>query len=462
MKLVFSPALLFLGLTTAQYGGQIKVKDDGCPQFTAGEKSQPLSWVKGNNICADLSDICPDGKCFMAFQALVTGTDSRTPAKMGACPTDDCSSDCQTWDVESQSNSISVDCAEFTGQHYFYLGEPPATDDDFYIVRGILRTYGLNNVNASVGMVFSIQRPENPPDESKKPAILAGMILVILAIVVPTVARVIIRLKGARTQFGADDLAIIAAATGAGRHTYESTYEGYNLYFYYLSSIKEVEALREYLPWHGGDLHPSRDILDKKFGVFLDKAPLCKDTGLWNKFLSSMHVAQSIVLLLAPIIILWYVKINTAKKARLFFIWLLGGTTILGGLLQQTMVTITNDSCWQFTSAMRWTVLDPTFGTLTASLPVLDAAIMGTWTSIKTKIGTSGSHSRSRTQGWTDLEHDTRNTTTIRRVTAGDSDSIENIISGNKGGVVEMGISRTDEVELTYDSDPGMKNYHVK
>lgn len=157
-----------------------------------------------------------------------------------------------------------------------------------------------------------------------------------------------------------------------------------------------------------------------------------------------------------------YVKINTAKKARLFFIWLLGGTTILGGLLQQTMVTITNDSCWQFTSAMRWTVLDLTFGTLTASLPVLDAAIMGTWTSIKTKIGTSGSHSRSRTQGWTDLEHDTRNTTTIRRVTAGDSDSIENIISGNKGGVVEMGISRTDEVELTYDSDPGMKNYHVK
>lgn len=87
---------------------------------------------------------------------------------------------------------------------------------------------------------------------------------------------------------------------------------------------------------------------------------------------------------------------------------------------------------------------------------------MGTWTSIKTKIGTSGFHSRSRTQGWTDLEHDTRNTTTIRRVTAGDSDSIENIISGNKGGVVEMGISRTDEVELTYDSDPGMKNYHVK
>ncbi|KAK2669272.1 hypothetical protein RAB80_014798 [Fusarium oxysporum f. sp. vasinfectum] len=59
MKSIVASALLFLGFTSAQYGGQIKVKDDGCPQFTAGEKSQPLSWVKGNNICADLSDICP-------------------------------------------------------------------------------------------------------------------------------------------------------------------------------------------------------------------------------------------------------------------------------------------------------------------------------------------------------------------------------------------------------------------
>ncbi|KAF5599147.1 integral membrane protein [Fusarium pseudocircinatum] len=373
-----------------------------------------------------------------------------------------------------------------------FVGEPPATEDDFYIVRGILRTYGLNNLNASAGLVFSIQRPENSPDESKKPAILAGMILVILAIVIPTVVRVIIRLKGARTQFGADDLAIIAAAslavsypciviamlaqTAAGRHTYESTYEEYNLYFYYLSVCRIIFYVSVGLIKVSITLFVRRlaDRASKKWRLFADiflgtvviyillSIFLCVDTGLQNKFLSSMHVAQSIVLLLAPIIILWYVKINTAKKARLFFIWLVGGTTVLGGLLQQTMVTITNDSCWQFTSAMRWTVLDLTFGTLTASLPVLDAAIMGTWSSIKTKIGTSGSHSRSRTQGWTDLEHDTRNTTTVRRATAGDSDSIENIISGNKGGVVEMGILRTDEVELTYDSDPGMKNYHGK
>lgn len=124
------------------------------------------------------------------------------------------------------------------------------------------------------------------------------------------------------------------------------------------------------------------------------------------------------------------------------------------------MITITNDSCWQYTSAMRWTVMDLTFGTLAASLPVLDAAIMGTWSSIKTKIGTSGSHSRSRTQGWTDLEHDTRNTTTVRRATAADSDSIENIMGKDKG--MEMGILRTDEVELTYDEETASRTFYSK
>ncbi|SPJ80723.1 uncharacterized protein FTOL_08834 [Fusarium torulosum] len=397
-----------------------------------------------------------------------------------------------------------------------FVGEPPATEDDLNIVRGILRMYGLGNVDPSLGLTFSIQRPENPPDESKKPEILAGMIIVILAIVVPTIARIIIRIKGARTQFGPDDWTIICAAclavsypciciamlaeTGAGRHTYESTYEEYSLYMYYLTVCKIIfyvavglikvsitlfvrrladrasKAWKLFADiflgtvviyillaifWFIFSCRPIGSMWNKKFAGSLKEPPVCVDSVFQNKFLSSMHVAQSIVLLLAPIIILWYVKINKGKKARLFFIWLVGGTTVLGGLLQQTMITISNDSCWQYTSALRWTVMDLTFGTLAASLPVLDSAIMGTWSSIKTKIGTSGSHSRSRTQGWTDLENDTRHTTTIRRGSEVDSDSIENIMGKDKGGGMEMGILQTHEVQLSYDSDREPKNPHV-
>lgn len=104
--------------------------------------------------------------------------------------------------------------------------------------------------------------------------------------------------------------------------------------------------------------------------------------------------------------------------------------------------------------------MDLTFGTLAASLPVLDAAIMGTWSSLKTKIGASGSHSRSRTQGWTDLEHDTRNTTTVRRASVEDSESIENIMGKDKG--MEMGILRTDEVQLTYDEESTSRGFHAR
>ncbi|KAI1068730.1 hypothetical protein NW752_008124 [Fusarium irregulare] len=396
-----------------------------------------------------------------------------------------------------------------------FVGSPPATEDDERIVRGVLRMYGMANANVSQGLFFSIQRPENPPDETKVPSILAGMIIVILAIVVPTVARVMIRLKGSRTQFGLDDWAIICAAslatvypilviamlfqTGAGRHTYESSYEQYNLYMYYLTVCKIIfyvavglikvsitlfvrrladRASKKWrlfadfflgtviiyillaIFWMLFSCQPLGSMWNKKYAGSLEEAPVCVDSIFQNKFLSSMHVAQNIVLLFAPIVILWYVKINKSKKARLFFIWLVGGTTVLGGLLQQTMITITNDSCWQFTSAMRWTVMDLTFGTLAASLPVLDAAIMGTWSSLKTKIGASGSHSRSRTQGWTDLEHDTRNTTTVRRASVEDSESIENIMGKDKG--MEMGILRTDEVQLTYDEESTSRGFHAR
>ncbi|GKU06793.1 unnamed protein product [Fusarium langsethiae] len=399
-----------------------------------------------------------------------------------------------------------------------FVGSPPATEDDLHIVKGVLRMYGLESFNASLGLTFSIQKPENPPVETKVPGILTGMIIIILAIVLPTAARVIIRVRGARTQFGADDWAIIFAAslavvypiicilmlfkTGAGRHTYESTYQEYNLYMYYLTVCKIIfyvavglikvsitlfvrrladRASRRWklfadmflgtviiyiflaIFWTVFSCRPLGTMWDKRYAGSLEEAPVCVNSAFQNRFLSCMHVAQSIILLFAPIIMLWYVKINTAKKARLFFIWLVGGTTVLGGLLQQTMITITNDSCWQYTSAMRWTVMDLTFGTLAASLPVLDAAIMGTWSSIKTKIGTSRSHSRSRTLGWTDLENDTRNVTTIRtgrRGSESDSESMENIRGQDKG--MEMGILRTDEVELTYDEENASRNPHTR
>lgn len=119
----FTWTALLAGLASAQFQGNIFTKEGGdCPKQAANEAQQPFTFISGTNICADLSGICTDGKCKVALSALTTGTNQQPPAKIGACPGSDCSQDCATWDVESTGQGIRVDCVEFTGQHYFYLG----------------------------------------------------------------------------------------------------------------------------------------------------------------------------------------------------------------------------------------------------------------------------------------------------------------------------------------------------
>ena len=137
-----------------------------------------------------------------------------------------------------------------------------------------------------------------------------------------------------------------------------------------------------------------------------------------------------------------------AKKVRLFVIWAVGGLTITGGLLQQTSVVITNDAFWQYTSILRWTMLDLVLGIVVASLPVLDGAIMGAFYVAKTTI-TSNSNTHSHTQQWTNLEAST-NTTTNCRGPKEYSESAENIIKLDKDIGMEMNILRTDEISQSY------------
>lgn len=91
------------------------------------------------------------------------------------------------------------------------IGAPPNNQDDFYIIRGWYRSYGLYNANSSAGFVYAAKRPIDGGSESKQAAVIAGMVIVILAIIVPTVARVVVRLRENQTRFGSDDWAIIAA-----------------------------------------------------------------------------------------------------------------------------------------------------------------------------------------------------------------------------------------------------------
>lgn len=154
------------------------------------------------------------------------------------------------------------------------------------------------------------------------------------------------------------------------------------------------------------------------------------------------------ILLASPIIILWHTRIDTFKKARLFFIWLVGGTSVVGGLLQQTTTTVTNDAFWQYTDILRWTSLDLALGVVVASLPVLDAAIIGGLSTVGSKLGGSYFNSHSHSTLWVGINTNTK--TTIKGANKC-TESVEHIISRERGEGTELNIVRTDEVQVSYD-----------
>lgn len=122
MKSAIASLMLLAGVAQAQYAGFIFFKEDDCPQQVQSETEQDLTFEGGTNICSDVSGNCPDGICNIGLSASLIGTNSEMPSKIGACPSSDCASDCTTWDVEQGGEGFRVDCAEFTGQYYFYLG----------------------------------------------------------------------------------------------------------------------------------------------------------------------------------------------------------------------------------------------------------------------------------------------------------------------------------------------------
>lgn len=290
---------------------------------------------------------------------------------------------------------------------------------------------------------------------------------------------------------------VMVVDAGGGRHTFDNTYEDYQWLAYYLTVCKYlfypavglikisialfvrrvadraskmwriladvfigtvVVFIIVSIFWNVFLCDPPRSGWDKEFAGSLEAPPVCKDIALNSKVLGAVHTVQGCMLLTAPIVILWKVQMNTGKKIRLFVIWAAGAVTVLGGLLQQTVKVVTNDTFWQYPGVLIWTSLDLSMGILTACLPVLDAAIMGSWHAAKTKLSSSGRH-RTGTQVLSSgtNDHFTRGTQ-IKSVGRSQirkeySESIEGIMQKDEG--TELAIMRTDEIRLDYETvDP--------
>jgi hypothetical protein len=116
-------------------------------------------------------------------------------------------------------------------------------------------------------------------------------------------------------------------------------------------------------------------------------APKCVDNILQARVLSGLHVAQGLLLLSAPLIILWTIQMARSKKIRLFVYWVVGGICVIGGLLRQIRTRIDADMTWAYVDYLGTTCLDIVFGLLMASLPILDGAFADIWRKTVMTIG---------------------------------------------------------------------------
>lgn len=93
-----------------------------------------------------------------------------------------------------------------------FIGQPPNTQDDYWIVLGIIRRLGLPNHDPAKGILFPPARPLNDHYRSRAPQMLAANAICIILIILITGSRLLIRGLYRGVQWGWDDWLIGLAA----------------------------------------------------------------------------------------------------------------------------------------------------------------------------------------------------------------------------------------------------------
>ncbi|GME62570.1 hypothetical protein GTA08_BOTSDO13540 [Neofusicoccum parvum] len=321
------------------------------------------------------------------------------------------------------------------------IGSPPETQDDYWIVKGMLRAVHMGNVDADKGYNFLPKRPAGYQYEDKRAGIIIGMSVCIFVMVVVTSARLGLRLFRTGLRWGADDWMLIPGALmaitypalqiamvthgGGGKHTWDVTYEEYNtfnwlgvvckiLFFTSVGIIKIsitlfnrrltgmasriwrilndvfLFLLTAYtllaLFWTVFQCSPPPAMWNKIYSGKLAAPATCWSTPVISNVLSTIHVVMDFCLLMTPIIVLWKVKLPTSTKIRLYLVFSTGAVSCVGSVLRQlAQQKIKLDVTWGYTGILTWTLVDLTFGLLTASLPVLVGLIPSAWRSVSNR-----------------------------------------------------------------------------
>ena len=90
------------------------------------------------------------------------------------------------------------------------FGRPPVTEDDYWIVKGLLFRMGHSDMDPAKGL--PLPQIPTPPHDNRSGSIVAGIAISIFVIVIITATRVLSRKMMRTSSLGWDDLLIVVAA----------------------------------------------------------------------------------------------------------------------------------------------------------------------------------------------------------------------------------------------------------
>ncbi|MCJ1465364.1 hypothetical protein MMC07_003982 [Pseudocyphellaria aurata] len=319
------------------------------------------------------------------------------------------------------------------------FGSPPATDDDLWIVKGLIRLFRIppGKLDPAEGFHLGVHPPPNYKFQSRGPGLIVSAVIVIVLITLITGGRLALRWRRRDLRWGPDDWMIIPAAMGSilwmaltipavtrggvGKHLWDVTYVEFFWYFK-IAGIKQVVfyvtaglikisitlfnrrltglTSEKWLYAHNVFLvlvvsytilalfinifqcKPAGSQYDLiEFGRIVNPTK-CLDEKILNNFFIICHVIFDFALLSVPLIVLYKIKMNTSRKIRIGFLFSIGSISCLGSAMRlATKVDHSQDRTWAYRKRLNWTIVDIFFGITAASLPVLNAAIPKRWRS---------------------------------------------------------------------------------
>ncbi|KAK5120367.1 hypothetical protein LTR85_006306 [Meristemomyces frigidus] len=123
------------------------------------------------------------------------------------------------------------------------------------------------------------------------------------------------------------------------------------------------------------------------------RPPKCVGVEEMNTILRVINITMDYCLLMVPIIVVLRLQMSWKKKVRLAGLFAFGALACIGSVM--TLVAksaLKSDALWNYTTLLGWTLVEITFGVITASLPTVAFLLPGGVRSAADYSATADSH----------------------------------------------------------------------